>query len=323
MDDRFRLLTGGSRTALPRQQTLRALIDWSYDYLDEAEQAMFRQLGVFSGGWTLEAAEAVVDVSGMDADPFDLMANLVNKSLVVVDEGEDEVRFHLLETIRQYARDKLFESGEGPASRDRHLAYFAGIVLAMNEVGQTRAVPDLFAATGSRKTIAWARQLKHEIDNVRLATEWALDQDPELALDIALRMPQYFLFEGSLESIQWLTEAQTRVAALPPSSGEAAELRTERLVGSHVWLGNLELAEGRHPNAVETLKWAIDTARENGLEVLLAMALSLQSLSLFFLSDPRAFETALEADRLTGRSGGRSSARHVSFCDGPYCTAKR
>ena len=109
LDDRFRLLTGGSRTALPRQQTLRSLIDWSYDLLSEPERLLFCQLSVFVGGWSLEAAEAVCP----DLDVLELLAQLVKKSLVVAEEGEDQAatRFRLLETIRQYARDQLLETG--------------------------------------------------------------------------------------------------------------------------------------------------------------------------------------------------------------------
>jgi non-specific serine/threonine protein kinase len=147
LDDRFRLLTGGSRTALPRQQTLRALIDWSYDLLDENERWFMRQMAVFSGGWTLEAAEYVVensDLRGFDQqlgtnhmesknlaslDALDLLANLVNKSLVRIDDSADhrsgdEVRYLYLETIRQYAADRLYEAGESPQARTRHFNYF-------------------------------------------------------------------------------------------------------------------------------------------------------------------------------------------------------
>ena len=119
LSDRFRLLTGGDRTALPRQQTLRALIDWSYDLLAEPERILFRRLAVFAGGFTLDAAEAV----GADASLRDVLSsltNLVEKSLVVVDaEGE---RYRLLETVRQYAQERLAESGEADATRTRHLA---------------------------------------------------------------------------------------------------------------------------------------------------------------------------------------------------------
>ena len=113
LDDRFRLLTGGARTALPRQQTLRALIDWSYNLLSEKERLLFRRLAVFVGGWTLEAEEAVCSGEGIESDlVLDLLSQLVKKSLVVMAEENGESRYHPLETIRQYAREKLFETDE-------------------------------------------------------------------------------------------------------------------------------------------------------------------------------------------------------------------
>src|ERR1700752_3091500 len=119
LDDRFRLLTGGSRTALPRQQTLRALIDWSYDLLSRDEQTLLRRLSVFAGSWSFEAVEVICS----DLDVLDLLTQLINKSLVVMEEGDD-TRYRLLETIRQYARDKLLEAGEGKEVRNKHLHYF-------------------------------------------------------------------------------------------------------------------------------------------------------------------------------------------------------
>ena len=107
LNDRFKLLTGGSRTALPRQQTLRALIDWSYDLLPDPEKALLRRLAVFAGGWTFEAAEAVCDSD----DLLDALGHLVDKSLVAVDDCVGEARYVLLETVRQYAREKLFDAG--------------------------------------------------------------------------------------------------------------------------------------------------------------------------------------------------------------------
>ena len=114
LGDRFRLLTGGDRTALPRQQTLRALIDWSFDLLPEPERALLRRLGVFAGGWTLEAAEAVASGNEIEkASVLDLLSRLVEKSLVELDaDGE---RYRLLETVRQYAQEKLDEAGEEDA----------------------------------------------------------------------------------------------------------------------------------------------------------------------------------------------------------------
>jgi len=113
LDDRFLLLTGGSRTLLPRQQTLRATLDWSYDLLSDQEQTMLRRLSVFATGWTLEAAEAVCAEGGIEASEIlDLLTQLVDKSLVIVEAHRAEMRYRLLETVRQYGRDRLVESGE-------------------------------------------------------------------------------------------------------------------------------------------------------------------------------------------------------------------
>ncbi len=113
--DQFRLLTAGSRTALPRHQTLHALIDWSYNLLSKEERLLLQRLSVFAGGWTLEAAEAVCAGDGVEADDvLDLMTQLVNKSLVISEREQGrEARYRMLETIRQYASERLLEAGEG------------------------------------------------------------------------------------------------------------------------------------------------------------------------------------------------------------------
>jgi predicted ATPase/class 3 adenylate cyclase len=159
LNDRFRLLTRGDRTALPRQQTLRALIDWSYDLLTEHERALFRRLAVCAGGWTLEVGEAIgAGGSIASGDVLDLLTNLVEKSLVVVDaEGG---RYRLLDTVRQYALERLGESGEESAIRDRHLAYY----LAFAE----RARPELFGASQA----AWLARLDLERENLLAAHAW-------------------------------------------------------------------------------------------------------------------------------------------------------
>ena len=121
LDDRFSLLTAGSRTAIPRHQTLRATIDWSHDLLSEPERILFRRLSVFAGGFTLEAAEAICSDGMAAGDILDLLGRLVGKSLVVVDAPEDgETRYRLLETIRQYALEKLLAAGEAAETRQRH-----------------------------------------------------------------------------------------------------------------------------------------------------------------------------------------------------------
>ena len=161
LDDRFRLLTGGSRTALPRQQTLRSLIDWSYDLLSESERLLFRQLSVFVGGWSLEAVETV----SPELDVLELLAQLVHKSLVVADESlhEAATRFRLLETIRQYAREKLEDYGETGETSGRHARFFAN--LAAEAEAHLR---------GGSKILLWLQRLESEHGNLRAALNWCL-----------------------------------------------------------------------------------------------------------------------------------------------------
>lgn len=199
LTDRFRLLTGGSRIALPRHQTLRALIDWSYDLLTEPERALLRRLSVFTNGWTLEAAEHVAsDSSGVLAaeDLLDLLAQLVNKSLVVV-EGEPraEARYRLLETIRQYAREKLVAAEGGHAVRRRHLAYYLQLA---EQAEVALAGPD---------QVTWLNRLEVELDNVRTALEWSLESEVEAGLRLASALMRFWEAHGRThEGTNWLSQ---------------------------------------------------------------------------------------------------------------------
>lgn len=198
LDNRFRLLTGGSRTALPRHQTLRALIDWSYDLLSEAERTLLRRLSVFAGGWTLEAAEAICAGEGLERDEvLDFLTQLVNKSLVISDhESEAEACYRLLETIRQYARERLVEAGGGEKVRDRHLAYYLKFA--------ERTEPEL---RGPHQ-IAWLDRLEKEVDNLRAALEWALDVNVEAGLRMASALLWFWhIRSGKSEGIDWLERA--------------------------------------------------------------------------------------------------------------------
>ncbi len=162
LEDRFRLLTGGGRSAQPRQQTLEASVAWSHDLLDEPERALLRRLSVFNTGFTLEAAEVVCADGSVDSySILDLLGRLVDKSLVQADDLASGSRYRLLETIRHYARDRLFESAEVDQVRTRHLAWF----LAYAE----QAEPELGAADGQ----AWMGRLDEEHDNLQSALEWA------------------------------------------------------------------------------------------------------------------------------------------------------
>ncbi|HSG45359.1 MAG TPA: adenylate/guanylate cyclase domain-containing protein, partial [Anaerolineales bacterium] len=198
LDDRFRLLTGGARTALPRQQTLRALIDWSYDLLEENERLLLCRLSVFMGDWTLEAAEEVCEGDGIDSyDVLDLLSQLVNKSLVVVNEKSKsgETRYRMLETIRQYARDKLLETGGGDAVRDKHLAYFVKLT--------EQAEPELYRAN----QVFWINKLDDELDNIRAAVKMAIATDAKSGLKILNYIPPFLGSRGLMREVEaWLTK---------------------------------------------------------------------------------------------------------------------
>ena len=196
LDDRFRLLTGGGRTAMPRQQTLEASVAWSHDLLDEEERALFRRLSVFSRGFTLEAAEAVC--ADDDVDPYavlELVTQLVDKSLVQVDS--ERGRYRLPETLRQYARERLFESGEGDGVRHRHLEFF----LALAEETAPAIV------TGDGPTLMAGLDAEHE--NLDVALEWAeASGEQERMLRMTTALTLYFELRGHLASgCQWFARA--------------------------------------------------------------------------------------------------------------------
>ena len=188
LDDCFRLLTGGDQTALPRQQTLRASIDWSYDLLSTPERILLRRLAVFAGGWTLEAAEAVG--SGGEVEQaesvLELLTNLVEKSLVALDsQGQ---RYHLLETVRQYALEHLEESGEANEIRNRHLRFFMELT--------SKARPELVGPQQAN----WLTRLDQERDNLLCAHSWCdrAEGGEELGLRLVSTIKQYWLSRGLL-----------------------------------------------------------------------------------------------------------------------------
>jgi predicted ATPase len=163
LDDRFQLLTSGNRTALPRQQTLRSAIDWSYDLLNDSERVLLRRLSVFAGGWTLESAEAVCAGEGIESgDVLDLLTRLVDKSLVVPDDKAAEPRYRMLETIRQYSREKLVEADEVEQIGDRHLTFFTRLA---EWWGPRFLGPD---------QVHWYAKADVELDNLRAALEHSL-----------------------------------------------------------------------------------------------------------------------------------------------------
>ena len=198
LNDRFRLLTGGSRTALPRQQTLRAVVDWSYELLFDGEQRAFERLAVFPGGCDLATAEAICADETLDpADLEDLIHALVEKSLVIANPSGDTPRFTLLQTLAQYGRERLTERGDAGRIRDAMAKHYARLC------AQSAA-----AYTGDRQR-AWLTAIDQEHDNLRAALDWALDSnDAETALSIAggCAWP-HWLTGRVIEGKRWIDDA--------------------------------------------------------------------------------------------------------------------
>jgi predicted ATPase len=206
LDNRFRLLTGGSRTAMPRQQTLRASIDWSYSLLEDTERLLLLRLSVFYGGWTLELASEVCAFDGLDEfDVIDGLAQLANKSLLLVEtEANGGTRYRMLETIRQYANEKLLDSNESEIVRDRHLSAYT--LLAKEAEPQLR----------SQQQVEWLDRLETEFDNLRAALKWALDGDAVKGLSLATSIYWFWHIRGyRVEGEQWLQHLQDRLIEEP------------------------------------------------------------------------------------------------------------
>ena len=239
--DQFNLLTVGSRTAMPRQQTLRGAVDWSYQLLGKKEQILFRRLSVFAGGWGLETAEAICaaeDAKDRDeihpSEILDLLTQLGSKSLFLVEERQGKARYRMLDTIRQYAHERLVETGELKLIRDRHLDFFCKWM----EQAETHLVgPD---------QVTWFNRLEMEFDNLRAALEWSLE-DGDVRAEIGLRLAAaeqwfWFLRDHRSEAKVWLDRVLAR--NLPASLSVQAH-RAKVLYGVGflaTWMHDLERA---------------------------------------------------------------------------------
>lgn len=193
LDDRLSLLTGGSRTALPRQQTLRATLDWSHALLSETERVLFRRLSAFTGGWTLEEAEQICAGNGMQSSEVsDVLAHLVGKSLVALADHAAGSRYRMLETIRQFARERLLEANESEQLRDQHLHFFMKLAEDSQPVFETA------------RRVEWLPRLEIEHDNLRAALEWACQRDLETARWLAGILERFWFFADHLgEARTW------------------------------------------------------------------------------------------------------------------------
>ena len=282
LDDMFRLLVGGSRTALPRQQTLRALIDWSYDLLSDEEKRLLQFASVFVGGWTLEALEFVAD----EPNTLELLEQLVTKSLVVTEEHNGEMRYFLLETIRQYAREKLFEAKQASAARDRHFVHYKNSTSGLWDVSRFN----------NKTELQRLKAMHGEMENLRAAFEWGLQNHVQDALDLAANMATGItMIGGPMEGIAMLKLAMEKFRALPPAEGgDANRIRKEIYAHGCFGLGTLLQGTNEIMLSRSSLQEAIAIARELGDNHMLALALEMYASASAMLKADDVFDYAQE-----------------------------
>ncbi len=290
LDERFRLLTGGDRAALPRQQTMRALVDWSYDLLSEQERALFRRLAIFAGSFSLDSAVAICRDETIDEnDVLDLLSSLVDKSLVHAELGADDTRYRLLESTRQYALEKLRERGEFTPLAARHAA-------AYTELAERLDV--LFYTTPER---AWLTLVEPELDNWIAALTWCLVERGDVALGahLAGALQSVWNLVPTSQGARWVslalesepepkTEAKlrlglgqinhTRWKVVRADMERARDLYTqlndpEGIANANVSLGYALTWLGEPQRGEETLMSALETFRELGRRKSIGFAL--------------------------------------------------
>jgi predicted ATPase len=217
LEDRFALLTTGDRTALPHHKTLRGAMDWSYGLLADKERILFRRLAIFAGGWTLSAAEEICSGEEIDSrQVVDLLLRLVDKSLVSVSEQEGEVRYHFLETVHQYAQERLLESGERDVIQHQHRAFFLNLLVHAES-----------GLHGTEQT-AWLKRIESELDNFRATLEWSLCQalktDEEVGLWLVVGLSEFWLKRNYWkEGREWIERA---LKAFPRDKATVTRIKT-------------------------------------------------------------------------------------------------
>jgi non-specific serine/threonine protein kinase len=305
LDQRFRLLTGGSRAALPRQQTLRATLDWSHDLLSGPERRVLSRLSVFAGGWTVEAAEAVCAGDGIASeDVLDLLVRLVSKSLVLADESaEGAVRYRLLETVRQYARERLVAANEAESVHLRHAMYFLEFVEALNP-------QELLAAASLWTDRGLLDQLERELDNLRAALRWWIElQDTERAIRQADAVfPIWFLRGSITEGRGWLEELLALAAVT-----HATRVRMHALP----MLANLARRHGEYEVALDAFQEMLSVCQAAGDRQGIASTLGHLANVHYMRADFPAAWACLEASRTeAGELADPGFASHWHFVGG-------
>jgi predicted ATPase/DNA-binding NarL/FixJ family response regulator len=277
LTNRFALLTGGGRAALPRHQTLRTTIDWSYDLLTSAEQILFRRLCVFAARFSLEDVESVCASDEVPATgAFDVLSALVDKSLVTKEDVRGLACYRLHETMREYASLKLREANEEDRLEERCIEYYRATCLRSADQARYRL-------------LEWLQWAELEIDNIRALLHRCLARgDHARGLDIAASMKYYWITHGTTESVHWLDQLL--------ASGEASSKTQVRAYYLRGWLSMLQ---GDPGSARPLIERAIATARETGLPALLSECLSIAATVANVADDHEAAKRYLDAAAAT------------------------
>src|SRR6476646_1207633 len=268
LHDRFRLLTGGARTAVRRQQTLRASVDWSSALLTEPEQVVFRRLAVFVGGFDLNAAQAVAGDGELHPHQIlDLLTLLVDKSLVVAENNSGRTRYRLMETVRQYAMEKLGGAGEADKVRDRHRDHYTAIAAVLDE-------------PFTKESLRVVEQAETEFDNLRAAFGWSRERNAtEDALRLVSSLQPLWLSRGRiLEGLSWLYAIpadETQYASRVPRAVHARALADKAMLASVI----------SAPDTLEHVEQSLTIAREVGEPALLLRALTACGSTAVFTPD--------------------------------------
>jgi predicted ATPase/class 3 adenylate cyclase len=273
LENRFRVLRGGSRTSLPRQQTLLATLDWSYADLDEREQSVFNRLGVFAGTFSAEAVAAVCSDDRVDPDDvLDILSSLVDKSLVVAAGARPATRYRLLETTRAYALQRLAADALATSARRRHAEYFHGLSRRLN------------ATFGAAAFAEWFEAYAADLDNFRAALSWTIDERGDVVLGAELLWNLRRLIEWLSLNAEGLSWCQRALSALGNDAPPLAE------AGIQMTATRMHLALGAFHAAIPTSQRTVELYRAAGADLQLAYALTLHARAL--ASQPGSREAA-------------------------------
>ncbi|MBV8264107.1 MAG: AAA family ATPase [Candidatus Eremiobacteraeota bacterium] len=303
LDERFKILTGGSRTALPRQQTMRALIDWSYDLLTEREKELFRFISIFSGSFALDAATSVcADKDIDDIEMLDLLTSLVDKSLVQADDTGHDVRYRMLESTRQYAREKLVERGEADAIARRHAEAYVAISEELDRGWDTMPDRD------------WLARAEPEMENWRAAIAWALGSDGESTIGQRLAVGLCWLEFARVEGRRYVHAGLEKVTDQTPP---------HLVADLHIAASKLDSLLLSFKSSLSAAQRALDVLEASPDAGLLANAQLCAGRALVCLGRPSEGEPMLQSALTTFRAAGLEKAiANTLFSIGYACALK-